>query len=288
MGLDLIARCAHGRRLLQCASDASGLDLARLLKRGGPAIGRTEVLQPLLTAVCLTAVHLLREAGARFALVAGHSLGELGAWSAAGCVADRDAIELAALRGRLMARQARRFPGAMIAVFPRDRALLDDIVQKSGVHGSIAVAAHNAPDEWVLSGDPAAVRFAATAVRSSPLPVAGAWHSPAMQGAVDEFREALYAVRRGTACSRFVCNRTGLPIEREDEIPDLLAGQLVRPVYWVRVLRTLVEQGVTDLVVAGPGRILRGLIRKNLGREVVVHDTDRLDDLDRTIRVLQR
>lgn len=288
MGLALATRCAHGRALLDRASEVTGQDVARLLQRGGPALGRTEVLQPTLTAVCLSVVHALREAGMRFELVAGHSLGEIGAWSASGSITDGDAVDLAALRGRLMARQASHFPGAMIAVFPRDEAQLDDIVRKSKDHGTIAVAAHNSPDEWVLSGDRAAVRFAAAAIRSSALRTTGPWHSPAMQGAVDEFRQALYAVRRVPPFAGFVCNRTGMRIEDAEQIPDLLAGQLVRPVCWARALRTLVDQGATDLVVAGPGKILRGLIRKNLGTEVAVHDTDRLDDLDRTVKVLQQ
>jgi malonyl CoA-acyl carrier protein transacylase len=66
---------------------------------------------------------------------------------------------------------------------------------------------------------------------------------------------------------------------------DVLAGQLVRPVQWMASLDTLETMGVTDIITVGPGRILRGLVRKNLGSRVRVHTTD--FDLDRTIEQLK-
>jgi len=90
-------------------------------------------------------------------------------------------------------------------------------------HGYVAIAAWNARDEIVLTGAPAALAAAAAVVPSRPIPVAGAWHSPAMNDAVEELRAALHAAPRRRLACPLLANRDGLPAA-EDTIPDLLAG----------------------------------------------------------------
>ena len=251
MGQQLASEHAAARALLEHAT---------ALANGDPR--RTSVLQPLLTAVGLGAAAVLADAGIEPAYVAGHSLGEVSAWSVAGALSPIDAIELAAARGRAMEREAALHPGGMLAVSCEEAALRELL---RGVD-SVVVAAHNAPEDWTLSGDTRALALIASRVTATKLPVTGAWHSPAMAGAVDDVRADARARCRRIARPIVVTNRTGTLAATDADVSELLAEQLVRPVQWTTALRTLAAAGATRYVIAGPGTILRGLVYKTLGR----------------------
>ncbi|HEX3760746.1 MAG TPA: ACP S-malonyltransferase [Kofleriaceae bacterium] len=262
---DLLAR-PRARPLLDAASEAAGCDARSLLLRGGAALARTEVLQPALVAACLVAADALAEAGAAPDVVCGHSLGELAAWAAGGHVAATDAIAAAGVRGRLMARQAARHPGGMAVAAGDAGATLEQVLAVGRARGRLTVAGYNTPTETTLSGDAAALS-AIAALGCRRLPVAGAWHSDAMADAVDELGAALAAIvapRRTGRGVPLVCNRDGR-VAGPDELPALLAAQLVRPVLWTACTRTLAALGVTRFVAVGPGRLVRALLRANLG-----------------------
>jgi [acyl-carrier-protein] S-malonyltransferase len=282
MGLELARGHGPAGDLLDLASRVTGQDARRLLRRGGGALGRTEVLQPLLTAVSLGALRALSARGVRPDLVAGHSLGELAAWAAAGGISHEDAVSLAATRGRLMARQAALHPGGMAAL----RCGAEQVpaaLERGRRRGALDLAAHNAPDEWVFSGDRPALRALAAAWPARPLQVSGPWHGRAMAGAADELRRAAAELAREQGAARLVCNDSGQEADPR-QMPELLAGQLVRPVLWAASLATLVAAGVRDFVTLGPGRVLRGLARKNLGLSVRVHSTEDAAGLDHTAK----
>jgi len=145
-------------------------------------------------------------------------------------------------------------------------------------HGSLVVAAENAVDEHVVSGDPAAIAAVLAACPSQRLAVAGAWHSPAMAGAVDELRGALARIPQRAGVP-FVCNRNGR-VAAPADLPALLAGQLVHPIWWVDCLRTTAALGVTRYILLGPGKLMRALIRRTLG-DVDVHIVQGEADLAR-------
>ena len=284
--LEATAREPAGRALLEHAAAAAQVPLARLVERGGRALDRTEILQPALTAVALHAARALELEGVTPIAVAGHSLGELAAWSAAGAVSAEDAVDLAALRGRLMAREAARSPGSLLALLDGSDAAVHRALAAGLPHGALAVAAWNAPDEVVLTGAPAALAAAAFVVPARPLPVEGAWHSPAMTDAVSELRAALHAAPRRPLVCPLIANRDGFSAA-EDRIPDLLAEQLTHPIHWTRTLATLTNLGVTDYVTVGPGAVLRGLVRKCLGASTRVHCTEDAADRRRTLSALR-
>jgi [acyl-carrier-protein] S-malonyltransferase len=291
----------------------SSLDLRRLLARGGRELARTEVLQPALVAVCLGIVRRLARAGLEPSIVLGHSLGELAAWAAAGGITDEDAVRLAAIRGALMAREAARRPGGMLRVLcdldSCERALAE--AARAGAAGAEAVpagaeaapagakaapagakaaptgaeaaptgavclAAHHAPGEHVISGDPAPLAWLAARLPSTRLDVAGAWHSPAMAGAADDFAAAVAAVPRRPLRARMIANRDGRFVDGAD-VPERLAGQLVRPIQWTAAMATLAAAAPAParLCAIGPGKLLRRLVRDNLGaaREVEIVDS---------------
>jgi [acyl-carrier-protein] S-malonyltransferase len=193
---------------------------------------------------------------------------------------------LASLRGRLMAREAARCPGGLVALV--EEPDVERALAVGRAAGWVEFGAENAPDEIVLSGDDAALRAIAKVCPSRRLPVAGAWHSAAMANAVDEFREALLGVRRSPARAKLVLNRDGLVVQDENQVPHWLAEQLTRPVRWRTTLETLHHAGARDFVTVGPGSILRALVRKNLGNDVRVWSTDGESHLRATVEALSR
>ena len=263
--------------LVGVAGEAAGCDVRRLLARGGRELARTEVLQPALVAVCLGIDRRLARAGLRPSIVLGHSLGELAAWAAAGGISAEDAIRLAAKRGALMAREAARRPGGMLRV-TCDRGTCERLVAEATGAGAICIAAHNAPEEWVVGGDPAPIAWLAARLPSARLAVAGAWHSPAMAGAAAEFTAAIAAVPQRAPRARMIANRDGRFVDGAD-VPERLAGQLVRPIEWVASLATLASAlpAPARLLAIGPGKLLRRLVRDCLGdaREVEIVDGER-------------
>jgi [acyl-carrier-protein] S-malonyltransferase len=256
-------------------SAGRSIDVRRLLARGGRELARTEVVQPALVAVCLGIVRRLARAGLGPSLVLGHSLGELAAWAAAGGISDEDAVRLAALRGALMAREAARHPGGMLRV-QCDRDACERALAEAARAGAVCLAAHHAPGEHVVSGDPAPLAWLAARLPATRLAVAGAWHSPAMGGATAEFAAALAAVPRRALRARMIANRDGRLVDGAD-VPERLAGQLVRPIQWIAAMATLAAAAPAParLCAIGPGKLLRRLVRDNLGaaREVEIIDS---------------
>ena len=276
------------RSLLEVGARETGVSLEDQFARARRGIMPTEILEPFHTAICLGVEQGLLRRGVRPDVVTGHSLGEIPACASAGCCSPEEAVALAAVRGRLMAREAALRPGGMIALNRTDRGTAEAAVAYGRGSGIADIAAHKAPDQWVVSGEWPALRRLSTRFRGTPVQVSGAWHGGVLAGAQEEFRAAARNAISGQLRIPFVSNRTGLAVERADELPDLLAEQLTNPVQWVRVMETLTGLGVTDLVIVGPGRMLRGLIWFNLGAGAVVHSTETLDDLDRVGRALAR
>ena len=258
------------RELVEVASEATKVNVLQLLQRGGRELGRTEILQPAMVAVSLGVTRLL---GIRAAIVSGHSLGELAAWAASGAISYEAAVVAAAVRGRLMADAAARSPGGMIALRDPGTAICERALALGGLY----LAANNAPEEFVLSGDSAAIARVAASFSSIPLPVGGPWHSPAMLDAVPELARTLRAIPRQPGIP-LVANRDGLVAE-DDAIPELLAEQLVRPIAWVTAQHTLAEKAQRWIVV-GRGSTIRGFARRTVP-QVEIEIVDSMREIDR-------
>lgn len=260
---------------------AVGGDVSRVIERGGAQLERTDVLQPALVAMCLAVTSRLLDAGVRPDVVAGHSVGEIPALAAAGAISSEKAIGIAAVRGRLMAREAASNPGGMLALVQAGRDTAEAAIALGARHGVISLAVVNAPDQWVLSGEDSALSCVAARFGSMRLRVSGAWHSSLMAGALPELLAELRALPLRPPGATFVANRTGQPASDSNDLAEILAEQLIRPVQWAETLATMERLGVTDIVTVGPGRTLKSLIRKTLGTRVRIHATD--GELEQTI-----
>lgn len=262
------------------ASEHAHCDVMRLLSRGGRDLARSEVAQPAMVAVCLGVHRLLERAGVTPSVVLGHSLGELTAWAAAGGLGDADAIALAATRGRLMAREAAAYPGGMVRL-KGDGELAARVLAEHP--GALWLGAHNGPDEYALSGSDAVLARVLAQHPAVRLAVAGAWHCPAMAGAVDELAAAVAAVPKRPMHAQLIANRDG-ELATDTSLPELFVGQLVRPVQWVASLTTLARLEPRRLLAVGPGKTLRALVHRNLGVHVDVEMIDGMRAIEAAAR----
>jgi acyl transferase domain-containing protein len=193
---------------------------------------------------------------------AGHSLGEVAALVAAGSIDPDDGVRLAVRRGQLMGATADDGPdGGMLAVLGDD-----DAARAIAGRHRLTVANDNGPGQLVLSGADEEIREAADAakahgIRTVRLPVRGAFHTPAMAPAVPVFRRALAEVEVRPPRVPVVSGVTAEPI---DDVRNRLAEALVSPVRWREVLAALERRGVGRFVEIGPGRVLKGLVRRTL------------------------
>jgi malonyl CoA-acyl carrier protein transacylase len=208
------------------------------------------------------------ELGVQADVMAGHSLGEITALAAAGSIADEDGLRLVAARGRLMQEAAEETgDGGMTAVRAREgnREAIAEVAASAGV----AIANDNAPDQLVLSGslgalDQAEAELKERGIRGKRLPVAGAFHSPLMQPAVEPFRAIVESTEFAEPRVPVMSCVTAQPFE---DIPRELVRALTEPVRWLGVVRALEERGVTDFVETGPGGVLTNLVKKSLVME---------------------
>ena len=268
MGQDLYKESSEARDLFALASDAAETDLAKLCFEGPfDALSRTRVLQPTITAVNLACMGWLRRQGMEPWATAGHSLGEYSALACAGVLSKVDAVRVSAARGKCMDDAATRFPGTMVAIIglAMDEVLSDmgDLMPRS--QGGVANL--NAPEQVVVSGTldgmkQAADHFESKGAHVVELPVSGAWHSELMATAVGPFGQVLEETSFGEPRRRVYLNVTGRPAPGVDVIRDSLFKQLQSPVRWVNIMEGLKQDGVTRFIEVGPGKVLRGMLRR--------------------------
>ena len=246
----------HRPDLLELAQSEVSDDL---FERAGDG---TRWAQPAIFCAALAGYEVLKDRHEPD-LMAGHSLGEISALVAAGALDAEDGLRLVAARGRLMQEAAEETgDGGMLAVRARDRATVEQVATQAG----LSIANDNAPDQLVLSGALAALDEAESLlreqrVRAKRLPVAGAFHSPLMEPAVEPFRRLAEHVEVRAPRVPVLSCVTAAPFE---DVREQLVQAIVSPVRWTDVMTALHDLGATRYVETGPGRVLTNLVRKSL------------------------
>ena len=221
-----------------------------------------ENAQPALAAAELAVLAVLEKAGLSPDMAAGHSFGEIMALQAAGTLSAKDALKTAHKRAELMAKAAASNEGAMLAT----QAAAEDLAPLLEGHPDVVIANDNAPTQTVLSGPVEAIEAArlaieAAGIKARRLPVASAFHSPIVAGAVAPFRKALektgFTKARFPVFANATAKRYPLAYARQR---DLLATQIESPVKFRAIIEAMAEDGVTTFVEAGPGTVLTALV----------------------------
>ncbi len=252
------------------ASEALGDDLWALVTDGpAEALNLTTNTQPVMLAAGVAAWRAWRDAGGAMpAVVAGHSLGEYTALVAAGALAFRDAVPLVRFRAQAMTEAVPAGVGAMAAILGGDDAAIAEACREAAQGEVVEPVNFNSPGQLVIAGHRAAVERAIElakargAKRGMLLPVSGPFHSALMKPAADRLAQRLAAVEFRAPSIPVLHNADVAEHRTPEAIRAALAKQAASPVRWTETVRAIAARGVTDVVEAGPGRVLAGLARK--------------------------
>ena len=273
MGRQAALALPAAQRLYQQAGEVLGYDLARLCFEG-PAeeLDSTVFSQPALFVTSLAAIEQLRDKSPDVVLAceatAGLSLGEYTALVFAGAMEFEDGLRLVAVRGEAMQEAADATPSGMVSVLGLERSQVEQICADARQGETLLVANVLCPGNIVISGTNSACERAAEmaqaagAVKAVPLAVAGAFHTPIMDSAVERLREALTQTRIARPSIPVISNVDAQAHFDPDEIRELLLRQIVSSVRWEESMRNLLTGGFDQFYEVGPGRVLRGLLKR--------------------------
>lgn len=271
MGRTLAVRFPVARETFEEADDALGFGLSRLAWEGPfDELTATQNAQPALYVHSLAVYRVVVRMLGRVGAAAGHSLGELSAYGAAGAYTFEDGLRAVRRRGELMARAGNRSPGSMAAVLGLGEGAIDELCRDASDDGMTLVAANlNARGQVVVSGESAAIEWVAAAARKKgarrvvELAVSAAFHSPLMQPAAREFRQYLEGITFRRPAFPVVSNVTAGTAAEPATIREMLVRQLVSPVRWIECIQRMSALGVERFAELGPGKVLTSLNKRN-------------------------
>ena len=266
MGLDLYNQSDVAKELFDSANSILGFKITEIMFNGSAEdLKQTKVTQP---AIFLHSVILAKMLGDNFKpqMVAGHSLGEFSALVSTGVISFEDGLKLVSKRATAMQKACDIQKSTMAAVL----GLEDSIVEKvcDSVDGVVVAANYNCPGQLVISGEINAINEACEklkengARRALVLPVGGAFHSPLMNPAKEELEKAINnTIFHKPSCPIYQ-NVTASAVMDENKIKTNLISQLTSPVRWTHTIQQMIEDGATEFIEVGPGKVLQGLVKK--------------------------
>jgi [acyl-carrier-protein] S-malonyltransferase len=273
MGKRLHESLPAARQLYDRAADVLGYDLAKLCFEG-PAeeLDSTVYSQPAIFVTSLAALESLRAESPDVVLsceaTAGLSLGEYTALAFAGVIDFEDGLMLVQRRGAAMQEAADATPSGMVSILGLERVEVEALCEKARNGETLKIANLLCPANIVISGSLAACERAAEmaqahgAMKAVPLAVAGAFHTEIMRPADQRCAEALAQVPMHKPRIPVVSNVDAVPHDDPEEIRAILVRQILQPVRWEDSVRYLISQGFDQYYEVGPGRVLRGLLRR--------------------------
>lgn len=266
MGKDLFETNAEVKAMFLQANEILGFDITDVMFNGTQEdLKQTKVTQP---AVFLLSVAMAKVLGNEFkpGMVAGHSLGEFSALTAAGAISFESGLKLVAKRAEAMQKACEKAPGTMAAVLGG----ADDVIEAAcnETKDTVVVPAnYNSPGQVVISGTKEGIEKVSETLKDKvksvvPLVVGGAFHSPLMESAREELAKAI----EDTEFFKPVCpiyqNVDAKPHTAPEDIKKNLLTQLTSPVRWTQSVQNMIADGADDFKEIGPGQVLTKLIKR--------------------------
>ena len=276
MGKELAENFKSAKEVFQEVNEALSQDLFKIMIEGPESeLTLTANTQPALMAHSIAVIRVLeKEFGInlkeKVSYVAGHSLGEYSAACAAGVFSLSDTAKLLRIRGDAMQKAVPFGTGGMAAVLGVSFKDIDALVEACNSENSLCVAANdNSDGQVVLSGHMSAIEKAIEiapefgAKRCVKLPVSAPFHSPLMQPAAEVMAHALMEVEAHNAEIPLIANVTASTEQNKKEIIKNLISQVTGTVRWRESVNFMKEEGVTDAVEIGAGKVLSNIIKRS-------------------------
>ena len=225
-------------------------------------LNETKNTQPCLFAMELAAANVLFDKGVRPEALAGFSLGEVTAATAAGIFDNETGFRLVCKRGELMQTEAEKFDTSMAAVVKLTPEQIQDVCAK---YSDVYPVNFNCPGQITVSGLASQMKdfsadVKAAGGRALPLKLKGAFHSPFMNAASEAFRVELENAKINKGNITLYSDLTSMPYT--DDVAELLSKQICSPVLWEKIVRNMIADGFDTFIEIGPGRTLTNMIKK--------------------------
>jgi [acyl-carrier-protein] S-malonyltransferase len=276
MGKSLTDNHQAAKDLFEEANDILGFRISDIMFTGTEeALKQTNITQPAVFIHSVAAFLTIENASPN--MVAGHSLGEFSALVANKTLSFDAALKLVAIRAKAMQKACELNPSTMAAVLNLEDEKVELICDEiRNTSGEIVVAAnYNCPGQLVISGSMKGIELACEAMKAAGakraliLPVGGAFHSPLMEPARTELAEAIAETTFSNPICPVYQNVNATAVSDPNTIKQNLIAQLTGPVKWTQSVRNMIDDGATEFIECGPGKVLQGLILK-VNKEMVV------------------
>lgn len=270
---DLYQKYSILKEMFKNAEDILGFNISKIMFNGSKEeLTQTKVTQP---AIFIHSMAILKILGDSFnpQKVAGHSLGEFSALTAAGVLSFEDGIKLVSIRAMAMQKACENTNGTMAAILALENDVIENICDN--IDGKVVAANYNCPGQVVISGEYTAVQNACETLvakgarRALILPVGGAFHSELMNEAKQELSEAINKAKFNEPICPIYQNVTSVGETSIVRLKENLISQLTSPVKWTQSINKMIDDGTTEFIEVGPGKVLQGLIKK-INKEALV------------------
>lgn len=268
MGKSLYEASVAAKEIFDKADEVLGRSISKMCFEGPEEdLKQTINTQPAILVTSIAALEALKEkTDVKPDYVAGHSLGEYGAYYAAGVIDFSTAMKLIDKRAKEMNAAAESTKGAMTAVIGMSKEAILDTIEK--IDGMVSVANYNSPAQIVITGEAEAVAKANDALKEAgakrviPLSVSGGFHSMLMEEASVKFSEILDDCDIKDAQIPVFTNVDAEPTTAAIRFKAKMTAQIYSSVMWTQTVEKMAADGVDTIVEIGPGKVLAGLVKK--------------------------
>lgn len=293
MGKELYENFECAREIFDTADAALGFSIRDICFEKEEELNKTEFTQPAILTVSMAALACLKEKGVECDFLAGLSLGEYSAYTAAGVFDFEEAVRLVQKRGKFMTEAVPTGVGAMYAIMGMDRETVEDLCKEGSEFGFVTPANFNAPGQIVIAGEKDAADKTAELAKENgaklvvQLNVSGPFHTALLKPAAERLAIELEKIQIHNMEKPVITNVTGKKVENSEEIAPLLIKQVMSPVEWEATLHTLADNGVDTFIEIGPGKTLSGFIKRTL-KGVTILNVENLKTLEKTLDKLNQ
>ena len=289
MAKDLYENIEECKAILDKSEKILEMPLKKMMFEGPEELLKeTENAQPLILVASVMALEALKINGIEAQSCAGLSLGEYAALIYAGALNLNDALLLVKERGRIMGNALPKDLGKMAAILKLDDDKVQELIKRSSEFGIVEAANYNCPRQVVISGENRAIEEATKIAkefggRGIELNVSGPFHSSLLKEASEEFYETIKDVNINKLEKTVYSNIKGDPYKDEDNIKELLKMHIRSTVYFEKSIRNMIENGVDTFIEVGPGKVLRGFVKK-IDKNMKLLNVEDMKSLDITLK----
>ena len=278
MGIDFF-----DNKAFDVASDCLNLDVRKMIKEGSSYLDETKYTQASILAVEIAITDEVLKLGIKPSITAGLSLGEYAAIYGAGGIASFDALNIAAIRGKLMDEAVPSGIGAMTAVLGLNKEKVELAIKDVD---DIWIANYNTETQIIITGRKSNMEEAINRLKEEgaklckELKVSGPFHSPLLNKAGEELKTYLNKVTFNDLTVPYISNVTGDRVVNKDNIKELLSMQVSNPVKWEQSVKLMLKEGIDTFIEIGHSKTLTNMIKK-ISKDVKLYNVENLEDLEK-------